>query len=607
MSSCYLALRLKNPEGLPEGLSARLDRALPFVPEARFSAARGGIQLWAFLRDEGLWPEPRWHEDTSGAAVITGYGVADDRRLLGAADVLREPDAPALRRRFHGEWSMCKLTDEGLFVACDPVGTEHVYMTEQPGFFAVSNRARLLWELMKALGPRPAPDFEALGGLISPGYLVCTEGTAVRGVRLVDAHTAVVVPRDAGPVEIRALGGGEPAIPGAAPDWDTLAEHLRGNFAWIAGTNKPILAALTGGKDSRLVLAALKSAGLEKRASLYISVPPEHADHLAARRIADRFGLNLERKSPPPRTRILEDMRRHVALTEGALNAWDMTGAVTYHARLGLHGLFGELYRSRGAASPDPEAAARFWFSSPNLGGVLRPEALAPQITRTARWMKGELDRGTAPELLHEAYYARQYVPRWIGQARLGDGITALVLNLLYHPAIQRAFGGLPLADRTSDRVHFELMSRLWPELVELPFANASWKVDMVARSTNARAAITTEPVRHARPILGSGWQEPALVGQWRVIRERLEDASSLLEPLVVPARLRTFLDVAAVVLGVPQPVSSRARTALRSPLLLLHARSHKARILRIVLGLLTVVELEGELREAESAIVRVT
>lgn len=607
MSSCYLAIRLNRSDKLPAGLASRVERVVPFEPSVRLSVERRGLWLFGFLRDEGLWPEPRHHEDPSGAAVISGYATGGDRGLLGAAECLRTPDLATLRSRFHGEWSMCTLTDEGIFATSDQAGTERVYVAEHPEFVAVSNRARLIWEVMKAFGARPEPDLEALAGLLSPGYIVCTNATAVRGVQTVDGTMGVRVPPTAGAaIEITNFPEVAELPENPRPDWDTLAERLCSNYRWIAGTKATIGAALTGGKDTRLVLAAMKSLGLEGRVDYYVSAPPEHADSLVAKQIADKLGLRFTRVEPPPRTRLLEDLRRHVVLTDGGLTAWDMTGAVRYRSLLGLHGLFGELYRSRGAAHPDPRKATRYWFSSPNLGSILRPEVFDATFARAAAWMQRKLDAGRTPEHLHELYYVRQYLHQWAGHTRKGDGLTGLQLNLLYHPEIQRAYGALPREDRTSDRVHFELISRLCPELVGFPFANSSWKPEMVARSTNPRAPITTEPTRNLRRLFGTGWQEPALVKQWSQVRERLMQARSVLEPIVDPKRLATFLDAAEFGLEVPTSKVRRTRAFLSAPILAVRAQALRHRVIRILLALLPIVDLEEELRAESPTIVRI-
>lgn len=605
MPSTYLALRLNQCDAPPEGFASRIDNALPFEPDRRFSKQSGRLFLWAFVRDESLWPAPLWHDAGESAAALTGYAVDDDDRLLAASDAC-EPDLTGLWRRFHGEWSACRLDPDGISAVSGDNGTEHLYLAQNAHFTGVSNRARLLWEAMKAFGARVEPDLQALAGLISIGYPLCTDATAVRGISLVDSTSLLRVPREPRPHELVPIDPHYFLPKGEAPSWDALAARLRANAAWYGHITKPLLAALTGGKDSRLVLAMLRSAGLADKVSFYISAPPEHADALAAKMIADRLKLRFEREERHRDTRLLEVMRRHVALTEGALNAMDLTGAATYHSRVGLHGLFGELYRGRGTIYPDARAAARSVLSAVADLGLLRPEIKRAQNERAIRWFETQEAQGITPDRARDAFYARQFVPRWIGQARLGDGLTALVTNPLYHRSIQQAYAALPHADRVGERVHFELTRRLCPELIDLPFAQAQWSAEMLRRSGQP-ASIAAAPLQHLRPMVGIGWQIPALVSQWQRVRASIEAGVPDLESIVRPARVTALLDVAEVILGVQTSTAAWTRAALRHPALLARASSRKGVVVRLLLGLLTLCGLCDELRADAPSLVKVT
>src|SRR5688572_5368791 len=139
MSSVYLALRLNRTKSPPEDLSRRIEKALPFTPQKRVIRQDGQSILFGFLRDEEIWPAPRAHETASGAAIITGYGVRDGSPVLSAADVIKAHAIGEVWRQFHGEWSACKITEEGISAVSGDVGTEHLYAVEHPDFVGVSN------------------------------------------------------------------------------------------------------------------------------------------------------------------------------------------------------------------------------------------------------------------------------------------------------------------------------------------------------------------------------------------------------------------------------------------------------------------------------------
>lgn len=605
MQAAFFALRLNEDLDPHSELAPRLRRALPFEPHTEAHHRFDRSMLWGFFPRASGWAPALIAETAAGLAVVSGYGLADDEPLTAEA-ALGAADLAPLWRRYRGEWSLCRITKEGLDLACSDLGTEPVYLVEHPRFTAASNRARLLWEALRAFGATPEADLGAMAPLLSLGYPACTDRTAVRGVRVLDRTRALTIPRSGG-VVAQPLDRARPSEAGPPLSWDELAERFRANVAWLSKVEQPIVAALTGGRDSRLVLAALLRSGLTERVDFHLSVPPEHADGLVATALAERFNLRFTRKEPLGRRELLADIQRHVLLTEGALGAWDLTKAFTFSPELSLHGVFGELYRGRPQRFNDVARSARAIAAGPmDFTRILRPSTMDLHRERVLAWAQRTHDEGARADELIDLFEAWEHMPHWAGQARLASRHAASVVNPVYHPDLFAAYRGLSNADRVGERLHFELTVRLSPELAELPFAQVPWSRRMVAQSSRPETRVAAHAVQHRAAVFGPGWQLPAIVGAWRAIRERIAAALPSLAEIVVPSRVDAMLDVAALLFDVEPAAPRRARVALRNPLLLALAKKRKVSVLRQILGLLTLAELLDALRRDDTPVMRV-
>src|SRR5262245_27713370 len=148
MPVVYFAIQLQPGVTEPAGLSARLEPVVPFLLDERWSQISAGTSLRAWIKDPSLWPSRCWAETEGAGAAIAGCGFDEAGGALDAADVMRL-DTGAWER-FEGEWSGCSIGPSVMTALSSSAGTEHVYYLHAKGFTAVSNRARLLWEAMRA-------------------------------------------------------------------------------------------------------------------------------------------------------------------------------------------------------------------------------------------------------------------------------------------------------------------------------------------------------------------------------------------------------------------------------------------------------------------------
>jgi hypothetical protein len=193
-----------------------------------------------------------------------------------------------------------------------------VYLAEQAGAAVVSDRAS--W-VAAATGRLHDPDLALIGAFLNLGYPVGS-ATPFRGVRALDGDRAL---RAAGgrltvsPVRVEESPGGPDRVAAA------LTEAVRP----LREAAAPVVLSLTGGKDSRLVAAALAAARVPFAARTHGFA--SHPDVAVAGLIADRLGVEHTVTAPaapgtPDEADVLARLRAAVLVSDGMLSAFENVG-----------------------------------------------------------------------------------------------------------------------------------------------------------------------------------------------------------------------------------------------------------------------------------------
>ena len=197
----------------------------------------------------------------------------------------------------------------------------------------------------------------------------------------------------------------------------------------------PVELSLTGGKDSRLIAAALTAAEVPFRARTHGFA--SHPDVIVAAMIASRLGVEHMVTEPrpaapeqaPDEADLLARLRSAVLVCDGMLSAFENLGRpdpqlVTEPVQTGGHG--GELLRGGYAAAAWTERRpARAWSEARGAElfrrmatrrlGLLRPAAAGAYLASLAPFA-AELPRGTLRTL--DEFYLVNRAGRWSAAAR---------------------------------------------------------------------------------------------------------------------------------------------------------------------------------------------
>ena len=293
------------------------------------------------------------------------------------------------------------------------------------------------------------------------------------------------------------------------------------------------LANITGGKDSRLVLALMLEQGLADQFEFNTSGYEHSPDATVARRIAEHFKLN--HTAPEPQAMPEEQFRRrlgiHVFQTAGMFNAWEFKGSLRASTTLTLTGCVGETLRTHFHGYPPmstmDELRTQFYGRSALRGAsIVKPDVRSELLENLDVELVQRIDAGgSTPQDLVDSFYVRHRNRRWFGTYEdLGEAGRAHPLYSLVGLQAAFALGG---EMRRRELLQFAIMRTACPDLAKLPFANEGWSVELTSQLVDGHE-FGSDPVRYD----GSGprperWKPQRLLDNLDVARELLVDETS--------------------------------------------------------------------------------
>jgi len=324
---------------------------------------------------------------------------------------------------------------------------------------AATGSDRASWAAAVA-GRLGEPDPVMVAAFLALGYPVGA-ATPFRGVRALGARQGLAV---TGGRLVMARDCGLGADSGAG-SYDSVAAALADEVRPLGERGAPVELSLTGGKDSRLIAAALTAAKVPFLARTHGFA--SHPDVIVAAMIASRLGVEHVVTEPRSPTReqaadqaaddadLLARLRSAVLVSDGMLSAFENVGRHMVTRRLGL----------------------------------LRPAAGGEYLASLAPFA-ATLPRGPLRTL--DDFYRVNRAGRWSAAARQAYLIRSQLVQPFFSDRVVQAARAVPLPDRITDRLHRGVLAALCPELLDLPLAGSGWKSG--PRTPPVRAAAAAGP-----------------------------------------------------------------------------------------------------------------
>jgi hypothetical protein len=475
--------------------------------------------------------------DDEGMAVFsgrpfrwTGEGEADGRAPLD----------PRFYRRPAGEWASdldgrfaAARYDERereLEVYSDPLGAYPVFSGEADGTRWISNSAELV---RTALGTDEL-DLSVVASVLGAGH--CLSGDPVWAeVKRLPRGAVVQMRADRPdsqaellPLDRIAAQTGRGLEPGRA-----ARDLVAATSALADWPGRPILLQLSGGRDSRLVLAAALAAGVEFDA--VSTGTPAVPDVRVARQLCEQLGIPhrlLPRDPEGALHRRTREMGRVVGLASaGTFSIEDAAGYPIAQSAgplpLWLGGQGGEIARAfyGRREGTRPEALARQLFETVARSVELLSSPGKERLRReVGRAVDQKVDAGVALDDVFDLFYLFNRMGTWSASGfgcveyAKGDSITPLwCRRLLDHQLAPRP------AERVGARFHAATLEELSPQLARAPFAEA-WDPgsdEFVPVFELVTAAVKTQPSHPAWEVIDRPYVDQLLAREPRSFEGR--------------------------------------------------------------------------------------
>lgn len=491
----------REPAGLErtaDDLHSLLLSEVHIAPESTF---RGGVETtssrWHFAAfatrthfysaNQQLWQQPG-----QGVCVIHGLIwriVSGQPVLLDAAAVAQLLDDPTTSwpDDIAGEYAVARLQPDGTLTAfSDQAGLHQLFHgpTETP---VLANRAGLA---AAVLGDRTA-DRSSLTWLAAIGYRVGT-GTAYGAVTQLAQEQVLSF----GPQGMTTRRSSAPIVRfeedrGWSPALDALlAEGIAQAQAAIQlgiAPEGPIDLPITGGKDSRVILALCLASGLKHRLRLFTRGYAGHPDVIAGAGIAAALGLP-HRREPPHGSdepahwtveRFFHTLMAQTWQTDGMVGGWDLILGERIATETLITGHMGEVLKAYSkkplpAGGLDPIAMVRLQAPFDPMG-ILRPEAREALAGQLATQMEQAFGAGALEGDLPDLFYYRNRIPNWLGAIRAIKSFERQPVVPLGAPALLRLAFRMTPEERKIELLHYRIIQHCAPELLALPFALQRW------------------------------------------------------------------------------------------------------------------------------------
>lgn len=511
----FVVVASKTGEPVDPLLLARIDDPDPpelhFVPEeyltwsnASRTAHVFGWQAFTDLHGIGS----HWHLDESGLTAFSGHvwpryagwnwsGPSWAQQL---ADYFRRTDIPESSEDLYGIYTALSIPVDGAgFIVSDRFSLGILYIAETPDALIVSTRSSLAARAVTPPGVQPARDVFGVGWLpattqtrtLDTGYVDVKAIPPMAHVRLDPANGARIVAHDRWywefpnqeeiPHTIEAL------IPMLEAD---LRKEMRALVELPASMRQ---IRLSGGKDSRLLVALTLLEGIADQFEFMTFGLPGSGETEVSEMVATRFGLNwtFQDRSGWDIAELDRTILTHVFQMSGVRSAWDMKGAIDVADSLTLSGNMSEFFRLGPAAWATRSSLTRSEAWDALIAGqnfdrmnLLRKDQREIFIDKIHQWMIDLLDRGETLDRISSHMFP-EFIARW----QYGAGTEAngkLWSFPFYTPTAVRTVQQLPPSERVSHRFHFEIMQHVHEDLVRIPFFKDPWREHAYQHLPNA-------------------------------------------------------------------------------------------------------------------------
>lgn len=431
--------------------------AQPVAPPRQSSEAAGTNREPSCIGEATEWSDP------TSRVVATVWSRTTPPKIHRGIQVTAGRPVE-VEDRLAGHFSRISLDRSGRgVIQTDPYGLHPLYIGRTHGLTLIANRPDLIaHELERHTGETAERDMRFAAWIAFSGYPIGNR-TGYKDVRCVPFGATIYIHPRRG---VRFSVARPPWLAEELPDIDRCIDRIESELvanlrAAVASMDHVPRLQLTGGRDSRLVLALAIRGGLLKDVEVVTLGAPDSPDATVAKELATRLGISHTARRWRDGVVARHELCSHVRLVAGAVGCFDSNISLAQDKRMSLSGFVGETLRTnwpRRIGYRDLQSVADGFLSQPHgKTGVLQRDAHVTAFTDGLRSMLGPAERDARTEDLFDAYYIQHRVRRWLAcrPERLADEFLPL-----YHPPATELAFQMGWRERSSGRIHDIIIGR---------------------------------------------------------------------------------------------------------------------------------------------------
>ena len=498
--------------GLSESMKVASTKALTSVRDVYPQLDPDTLNIWndrnAFVGTVHTNPvvaSPREYVTKSGECLtlFTGTPISFDEKIVPYNATSLAGNWNQLPKKLDGQFAAIRVDFQNLQieVLTDPLGMEQVYVYHHGPTVVVSNSVRLIEQTcgLRAVDEIGASLFLSLGWVggnrtLRESVQVLPGGYVYRWESSGASTSFAYLPR---------TGLAQLSQHCNELRFDELAHTFVSMLRALSDSLGPLACPITGGRDSRVLVAAVIASGVP--ATFFTGGSAGSADVQIGTKIAEAFRLPHQVGNSMEAVTDCwdEGVRRLIRQNDGMVNLWQVANSIPQCQNiqslpLELWGVGGEIARGsyyRSQCLPPTLADSQMLRLFPScliredtqlLKGKTRQLAL--QSMRET--CQAFLDDGFAPQHVPDAFYTFERVRRWAGtNARSFSPVCDLFTPFCTRPYIETALA-MPLPDRITGQIYPKLILATEPSLLDFPY-DKQLSTQLPKRSTKQVIAYT--------------------------------------------------------------------------------------------------------------------
>ena len=469
-----------------------LTALLPDTPDHTLTFSVGDQHLVAF------WSDTHPHRDLTDRVALDrkGFRLLAGYPLNAAMKPLRSIDAFDPSDPHHGDYFYLAITPGGdVIVDKSTLCSYQLYVAKLGSRQVLASRASLAAAIAHdTLKPPLNADFArwactyGIGGNTAAVFAGTDTVLFNQSIQIANAELTVTAPDHAFLLDGEAARRHQNA-PRAY--WDDVHDHLVAAISVLDLSDQPIDFPLSGGKDSRLLLSLLIAGGYRDRIRRVFTTGPHISPEVrAAKLVCEALDLDHEfidstNTVRPTAFTIDRHLPQHARVTEAEMSPMDPTWSTSKSAKIELHGQEGGLRNISMNRDNSSRDALLNWFAihleRGDKCGIYAPGIADQNMDEVSRFVDEAIEAGVRPDDIANLHRITYRLCRWVSRTWRAYNDRYFAPYVFVDQTLVKATFNAGAQGRIREELHFEMLRRLAPDLIEVPLAQQTWDTSLAA------------------------------------------------------------------------------------------------------------------------------